>query len=57
MLPLFLFILCFSYITWLLMDTFVETAWWVMTCTGDLRRTGGFLDVMVIFAWIRWSEP
>jgi hypothetical protein len=39
-----------------ILDTYDEAGAWVMTCTADLRSTGGFHDVaMVIFAWIRWS--
>jgi hypothetical protein len=38
MLPLFLFILAVSYITWLLMD--MMRCGWITTCNGDLRVTG-----------------
>jgi hypothetical protein len=46
MLPLFSFILSFSYITWLLIDAYDEAGAWVLVinCSGDLRGTGGFLD-------------
>jgi hypothetical protein len=38
MLPLFLFIIAVSYITWLLMDMMMCGL--MMTCNGDLRGTG-----------------
>jgi hypothetical protein len=55
MLPLFVFILSFSYIYHCCYNgTYDEAGAWVMTCTVDLRGTGGFHDVvMVIFALIQ----